>query len=164
MSLGGGSGIIFCTHRAPYCAPNTQCVVDTQMQTMKVFKLVNKIFYLTTIITIKMVSGEVAKLGNNINFDSSSISRNILLIQWVGYTTYLTPSMVKQYPQISVKISSPIILRDTLKADALDPFDKWIIEQGQMVSDHGAGSAEARAMKNLLKKEKSQLVMCETGD
>ena len=55
--------------------------------------------------------------------------------------------------------------KDTLKADALDILDDWILEQAQMASIHGADYLEARTMKDLLKKETSWLVVIYgTGD
>ena len=44
-----------------------------------------------------------------------------------------------------------------LKSDVLTQIDEWILDEAQMVSDHGAVSAEARAMKELLKMDKSPL-------
>ena len=49
--------------------------------------------------------------------------------------------------------------KDTLKADDLDLIDDQILEQAQMASIHGAYFPEARAMKDLLKKGVSQLVV-----
>lgn len=55
--------------------------------------------------------------------------------------------------------------KDTLKADALELIDDWIIDQVQMVSVHGAGSDGIRALKDLLKKKNLKLViMYKTGD
>ena len=42
-----------------------------------------------------------------------------------------------------------------LKVDALTLLNEWILDEVQMACDHGAGSAKARAMKELVKMDKS---------
>ena len=44
-----------------------------------------------------------------------------------------------------------------LKADALTLLNDWILDEVQMACDHGAGSAEARTMKDLVRMDKSSL-------
>ena len=45
-----------------------------------------------------------------------------------------------------------------LKANIFRLIDEWILDEVQMACDHGAGSTEARAMKDLVKMEKPPLV------
>ena len=48
-------------------------------------------------------------------------------------------------------------VKTEVKANALTLIDEWIIDKVQMECDHGAGSAKARAMKELVKMDKSTL-------
>ena len=93
------------------------------------------------------------------------VSGNILSIQWVGYATYLTPSIVKKMSTAKYEILFTTNAKDTIKAYSLELLYEWIIKKPNIVSDHGEAFSEARVMKIMLKKDKPRLViMYQTGD
>ena len=118
---------------------------------MKVFELLIKIFFLAAIIPI-------ASLRNNAKFDCIVFCFRKYAIPVYHWRS----SLLNRF--YGKKMSTPkyenLFTSNTkteLKANVLTLINKWILDEAQMESDHGAGSAKARATKELLKMEKSPL-------
>ena len=146
-SFGGSGGFVsrVGTQRVTHCTPvqRVQSVIDTQLQTMKVFKLLVKIFFLETVITTATMSGRIT--NNNVKYNSlvfclqkHPINSNGNIIPTPKYKNLFTTN---------AKIE--------VKAIVLTLIDEWILNEVQMACDHGAGSSKARAMKGLVKMDKS---------
>ena len=159
LSFGGGSGFV---SRCMPCTPVQTPVQNTCLQTMKVFKLLIKIFFLATVILTAMA----ASLTKPTPFESIAFRfcrHGVHKYQWLApllNTIYAAKMSDTKYQALFTNNT-----KTELKADAVNQIDKWIIGEVQLKCVHAASANETRTMKDLMKKENSPLIaLYSTGD
>ena len=108
----------------------------------------------------------MASLDSNTKYESIVFcfqKHSLFRIQWLP--TLLNTFYKKKIPVAKYDNLLTFNALNNLKVDALSQIDEWILDEAQMVSAHGAGATEARAMIELLKIEKSPLAgLYQSGD
>ena len=118
---------------------------------MRVFKLLIKILFLATIIAM-------ASLNSGTRFNGIVFCfRKHALPGYHWFDSLLNTFYAKQMAAAKYNSLFTTNKETELKAEALTLLDDWILDEVQMMCDHGAGSVEARTMKDLVRMDKSSL-------
>ena len=97
-------------------------------------------------------------LGNGTTFDGIAFCfKKYFLPAYPWLSNVLNIFYGKQMPAAKYNSLFTDNTKTDLKANVLMLIDEWILDEVQMACDHGAGSGEARAMKDLVKMDRSPL-------